>query len=759
MNTTFVTVRKLKFQNNKPLFKSSLHISRNNKLCIFSTLLGLILSLCLNAQEADFRWFDNSLSIEDRSKALVEAMTLEEKILQLMDQAPAIPRLDVPEYGWWNESLHGVARNGRATVFPQAIALGATFDEDLVYRVSTAISDEARAKFNVAIANGNRSRYAGLTFWSPNVNLFRDPRWGRGQETYGEDPYLSSRIGVAFVKGLQGNNPTYLKAAACAKHYVVHSGPEALRHEFDAVVSQKDLWETYMPAFRALVTEAMVEGVMGAYNRTNGEACCASPYLMTEVLRDRWGFDGYFVSDCGAVGDIWKNHKLTDSPEAAAAMSIKSGMNLNCGGTFRSLGQAVEQGLISEAEIDKALIQLSKTKFRLGLFDPQNEIPFSKIGPEVVGSKKHKELAREAAQKSMVLLKNNGVLPLKKNIKTLYVTGPMAANSDVLLGNYYGVSDELINFLEGIASHVSVGTSINYKYGQLPYRKNENPVDWTTISAAGADACIAVMGIDGRWEGEEGESVASYNKGDNTDCHLPQVQLDFLKKIRSHGNKPLIVVITGGSPVIIPEIFEFADAVIYAWYPGEQGGNALGDIIFGDVSPSGRLPFTVPYSLDDLPAYVDYSMKGRTYRYMEKEPLFPFGFGLSYSDFKFSNIEAVVGKENTVNVSVELQNTGDVIAEEVVQLYITSPGAGEDFPFYSLKKIMRISLEAGETVKLDFSLDKSAFEQVNENGEGFLPKGDYRITVGASVPSQRSVSLGAPNPVETGLNWKIIKKL
>lgn len=726
---------------------------------IISIVIALVLVPGISfAQDPEFLWLDNTLSIEDRAEALVEAMTLEEKIGQLMDQAPAIPRLNVPQYGWWNECLHGVARNGRATVFPQAIALGATFDEDLIYRVSTAISDEARAKFNVAIANGNRSKYAGLTFWSPNVNLFRDPRWGRGQETYGEDTYLTSRIGVAFVRGIQGDDPDYLKAAACAKHYVVHSGPEALRHEFNAVVSEKDLWETYMPAFEALVTEAGVEGVMGAYNRTNGESCSASPYLMTEVLRRKWGFDGYFVSDCGAVKDIWRDHQLTDSPQSAASMAIKAGMNLNCGTTFRHLDEAVREGLLSEAEIDEALIQLTKTKFRLGLFDPADEIPFSDITGEVVGSEQHVSLAREVAQKSIVLVKNDGVLPLDREIKNLFVTGPMAANADVLMANYYGISGNTVNFLDGLASAVSVGTTIEYKYGQLPYRKNENPIDWTTGGAAAADACIAIMGIDGRWEGEEGESIASFNKGDNTDCRLPQPQLDFLKKIRRQGDNPLIVVITGGSPVIIPEVFEFADAVIYTWYPGEQGGNALADIIFGDVAPSGRMPFTVPYSIEDIPPYEDYAMEGRTYRYMEKEPLFPFGFGLSYTSFGYSDI-GVDKDEEELTVSIKVSNNGDVDADEVVQLYISSPGAGMEHPIWSLRRIQRVDLGAGESEIISFDLDREAFMQVNEEGEKYLPKGDYVISVSGSVPSGRSQELGASAPVVAVVDWKMVKKL
>lgn len=711
------------------------------------------------AQETEFAWYDYNLPMEERIDALVKSMTIEEKCSQLLDEAVAIERLNIPRYGWWNECLHGVGRTGRATVFPQAIALGATFDEDLIFKITSAIADEARAKYNVAIANNNRSRYSGLTFWSPNVNIFRDPRWGRGQETYGEDPYLTSRIGVAFVKGLQGDNPKYLKAAACAKHYVAHSGPEALRHEFNAIVSMKDLWETYMPAFKALVVEAKVEGVMGAYNRTNGEACCASPYLMTEVLRDEWGFDGYFTSDCWAVNDIWQSHGLAKTAEEASALAIKAGMNLNCGSAFENLDKALEKGLLNEKDIDGALKQLLKTRFRLGMFDPEDEVPFNKIGPEVVGCEKHVGLALEAARKSITLVKNkNHVLPLKKDLRTLFVTGPQAANEEALLGNYFGVTGNSVNILDGIAAKVSVGTSINYKIGQTPWHVNANPIDWTTGEASSAEACIAVLGINGMWEGEEGEAIASNLKGDHIDARLPQNQVDFLKKIREKSDNPLIVVITSGNPLIIPEVYALADAVIYAWYSGEQGGNAVADIIFGDVSPSGRMPFTVPYTVDDLPAYDNYAMAGRTYRYMEKEPLFPFGFGLSYSEFEYSNISQKV-EDDAIIVSAEIRNTGKVVAEEVAQLYISSPLAGNNYPLYAMKSFCRISLNPGESATVDFKLTKEKFMEVDDNGESFLPKGAYKITVGGAVPSKRSESLGAAKTVTITVDSKDLKKL
>jgi beta-glucosidase len=712
----------------------------------FFILFTLFFFAQVNSQTtSNFRWLDTSLPAMERAELLVSEMNLDEKISQLVNASPAIPRLNVPEYNWWNECLHGVARNGKATVFPQAIAFGASFDNDLIFQVATAISDEARAKFNIAQKMGNFAQYAGLTFWTPNINIFRDPRWGRGQETYGEDPYLTSRIGVAMVEGLQGNDPNYLKVAACAKHYAVHSGPEALRHVFNAEVNQKDLWETYLPAFKALVTEAKVEAVMGAYNRTNGLACCASPFLLQDVLRNQWGFKGHVMSDCGAIADIWETHKLAVTPEEASAMSIKAGLDMNCGNTFSSLKKAVDKKLLNESDIDKAITELMATRFRLGLFDPKGANPYNSISPEVIGSEFHTKLARQLAQESIVMVKNkNQVLPLKKDLKTLYVTGPQAANEEVLLGNYYGMTDKTVNILEGIVGHVSLGTTINYKYGVLPFQKNINPIDWTTEEAKTADACIAVMGISGLIEGEEGEALASTNKGDRTDgIGLPENQIEFLKKLKKGSNKPLIVIITGGSPIAIPEVYDLADAVLYVWYPGEQGGNAVADLLFGDVSPSGRLPFTVPYSLKDIPPYEDYSMKGRTYRYMEKEPEFPFGFGLSFTSFQYSNAKINWVEKDKAKLSVTITNSGKYAGDEVVQVYLSSPLAGQGDPIYSLIKFKRVSLKPGESKSLEISLDLNDFLQVDEDGKKVMRKGIYKITIGGAVPGKRSIELGA----------------
>lgn len=698
-----------------------------------------------NENQSDYQWLDTSLPMQDRIDALISSMTVDEKISQLMNANAAIPRLGVKEYDWWNECLHGVARNGRATVFPQAIALGATFDTKLANEVATAISDEARAKFNIAQKMGNYNRYAGLTFWTPNVNIFRDPRWGRGQETYGEDPFLTSRIGVAFVEGIQGNDPKYLKAAACAKHYAVHSGPEALRHEFNAVVSPKDLWETYLPAFESLVKEAKVVGVMGAYNRTDGEACCASPLLLQDILTKQWGFDGYIVSDCGAIQDIWKDHHLASTPEEASAMAIKAGLDVNCGSTFESLKKALADKLITEQDLDKALNDLLRVKFRLGFFDGDEDNPYAKISPDVIGSDAHRKLALEEAQKSIVLVKNkNHVLPLKKDLKNVFVTGPQATNEEVLLGNYYGVNNNTVNILDGIVSQLSLGTTVNYEYGQLPFQKNINPIDWVTGSAASADVCIAVMGISGLVEGEEGAAIASDTKGDRTNLRLPQAQIDFLKKIKAYGKgKPLVVIITGGSPIAIPEIYDIADAVLYVWYPGEEGGTAVGNILFGDAIPSGRLPFTVPKSVNDLPPYEDYSMKGRTYKYMTKEPQFPFGFGLSYTNFKYSGLIIEPASNDKLTANVTVTNDGKYDAEEVAQLYTSSPIAGNGDPLYSLIAFQRIAIPAGQSKVVRFNLNKNAFAEVNDEGKRVLRKGDYKLWVGGSLPGNRSEDLGA----------------
>ena len=714
-------------------------------------LLALFLVSCgsdtqtTSENQYDFPWYDPAISFEERLDLLIAEMTLEEKVSQLTHDAAEIERLGIPDYNWWSEALHGVARNGRATVFPQPIGLGATFDRDLIKRIYTATSDEARAKFEISQELGNHAQYAGLTFWTPNVNIFRDPRWGRGMETYGEDPYLTSQLGMEVVKALQGDHPKYLKAGACAKHYAVHSGPEALRHEFDAISTMKDLHETYLPAFKALVTEANVESVMGAYNRVNGEPACASKLLLEKILVKEWGFKGHILSDCWAIVDFHTGHMVTNDVAESAAMAINHGVSLNCGNSYPALLEAVERGLVTEETIDKSLANLFITRFELGLFDPAELNPYSGINPDVINSEEHGEIAYEAAVKSLVLLKNNGALPLKKDLRTLYVTGPQANNGDILLGNYYGMSNRLVNILEGITSRVSAGTTINYKMGVLPYRDNINPIDWTTGEAKSADACIAVMGISGLIEGEEGESLASATKGDRLDLDMPSNQLNFLKKLKEGSDKPLIVVMTGGSPIAMPEVEELADAILWIWYPGQEGGNAVADVIFGDQVPSGKLPITFPVSDEQLPDYEDYSMEGRTYRYMTEKPLYPFGYGLSYSEFRFNDLHLdteEISADGSLTVSVEVRNSGEFDAEEVVQLYVSVPDPENNQPLWSLKDFERVTVNEGGMAKISFELDSRDLEQFDEEGKASVVPGNYTVYVGNGSPGERGEELG-----------------
>lgn len=698
----------------------------------------------LTGQSVEHLFQDPAKSINDRVEDLINKMTIEEKVAQLMFEAPAIERLGVPKYSWWNECLHGVARNGKATVFPQAIGMGATFDTDLMHRIGVAISDEARAKFNENRRVGYMDRYAGLTFWSPNVNLFRDPRWGRGQETYGEDPFHIGQMGVSFVKGLQGNGEI-LKTAAMGKHYAVHSGPEKLRHEFDAVVSDYDLWNTYLPAFRSLVIDADVEGIMGAYNRTNGKACCAHDYLMSDVLRDKWKFDGYFVSDCWALVDLYNGHNLAADQKAAAALALNEGCNLNCGNTYPALLESLEAGLTTEETVDDNLRELLPTRFKLGIMDPIGSNKFDNIPLDVVRSEEHLALSYEAAAKSIVLLKNkDNLLPLDPEMHNLFVTGPMAANAQALLANYYGISSDLRTMIEGIADNVSDHTAIRYVQGNLMDRPNVNPVDWYSEESEVATVTIACMGISQLLEGEEGEAIASPSAGDREYITLPPHQVEFLKLLRSKAEK-LVVVITGGSAISIPEVHEMADAVVYAWYPGEQGGQAVGDILFGKQSPSGKLPVTFVKSMDDLAPFEDYNMKGRTYRYMDKEPLYPFGFGLSYSNFEYSDISLSNQKlkDGQVSVSVKVSNVGEFDSDEVVQVYVSKSNRDEEDPMTSLKAFKRISLEKGSSKTVEFTLTAEDFSEFDKHGDLQLEKGNYNIIVGSSAPISRSLELGA----------------
>jgi len=696
---------------------------------------------------------------ESKIKDLISKMTLEEKVSQLLHTSEAVPRLDIPEYNWWNECLHGVARAGIATVFPQAIAMAATFDDGLVEQIADAISDEARAKYNEAIKQGNRGQYWGLTFWTPNINIFRDPRWGRGQETYGEDPYLTSMIGRAFVRGLQGDDPENLKLAACAKHYAVHSGPEKDRHTFNAVVTKKDLFETYLPAFKALVEDG-VESVMGAYNRTLDEPCCASELLLKDILRGRWGFKGHVVSDCWAIRDFHLNHKITQTPEESAALALNAGCDLNCGCTYPMLTVAHKKGLVTEEAINLALERLLRTRFKLGMFDPPESGRWDKLGREVINCEKHQRLANKAAEKSIILLKNDkGVLPLDSSAQKITVVGPAAANAHALFGNYYGVSSRFVTILEGLGEKVKdkFGINLEYRQGCLMYSENHSSnVEFGQASPA--DVIIAVMGLDGAIEGEEGDAIASDSNGDRAAIELPSWQLNFMRKIRNYLNKfesdkKLILILTGGSPIAIPE--DIADAIIFAWYPGEQGGKAVADIIFGDVVPSGKLPITFPVSTNQLPPYDDYSMKGRTYRYMTEKPLYPFGFGLSYTSFRFDSITLSapsVSAGGTVKASVTVSNTGKYDADEVIQIYVSFDNRKADDQITSLCGFRRISIPSGKSETAVFDLPASAFETVNSEGDHVLIPGIYTVTAADAAPIPVSAEKGASAPVSVKIN-------
>ncbi|WP_435132328.1 glycoside hydrolase family 3 C-terminal domain-containing protein [Formosa sp. A9] len=740
---------------------------------LLSNLLLILFASCEKSEEkkqetdkintshtiTDLLPFQNiDLSQAQRIQDLISRLTIEEKIDQMMNATNGVERLHIPPYDYWNEALHGVGRSSVATVFPQAIGLGATFDADLAFRVSNAISDEARALHNAAIKKGYYKRYSGLTFWTPNVNIFRDPRWGRGQETYGEDPYLTSILGASFVKGLQGDHPEYLKTAACAKHYAVHSGPEKLRHEFNATASQKDLWETYLPAFKALV-DAQVESVMCAYNSTNGEPCCANNYLISDVLLNDWNFKGHIVTDCGALEDFYNQpnnggHGIVSTPEAAAALAVKSGVSLNCGSTYQYLKEALDQGLLTEADIDIQLAKLLRTRFKLGMFNPAEANPYNAIPIEVVNSNAHRSLAKEVAQKSIVLLKNNGVLPLKNDLSKYFITGPNAASTDILLGNYYGVNPNLVTILEGIAHAIDPASQLQYRLGCMLNEPSKNPIDWASGNAGNSDVTFAVLGLSSLLEGEEGESIASETAGDRLDYNLPKSQMDYLRKLRiaadkdPENKKPIVAIITGGSPMNLAEVHKLADAVLLVWYPGEEGGTAVADILFGKTSPSGRLPITFPKSLEQLPAYDDYSMQGRTYRYMTEEPLYPFGFGLSYTDFTYSDIETTsntISETENITVKITLTNTGQVASDEVTQVYISDLEASISVPNYQLIRTQRVHLKPNESTSLTFELTPKDFEMVQLDGSKTIEPGDFKIYIGGSSPIQKSMDLGAPD--------------
>jgi beta-glucosidase len=695
--------------------------------------LIIFLLITFNLFSQEIIPFQNpNLNIEARINDLLGRLTLEEKASLMLYNSPAIEGLNIPEYNWWNESLHGIGRAGKATVFPQAIGMAATFDPELIQNIADAISTEARAKHNAAIAKGSTQQYTGLTFWTPNVNIYRDPRWGRGQETWGEDPFLTSVMGSAYVNGLQGNNPDFLKAAACAKHFAVHSGPEKTRHEFNAIPNEVDFHETYLPAFKALVNNR-VEGVMCAYNQLYDEPCCGNNLLLKSILRDQWGFTGYIVTDCWALNDFITHQKIVTAEAEAAGMAVKAGVNLNCGMIYKSIAEAVENGRISEAEVDDGLRPLLRTRIKLGILTQDDETPFDNITPEVVNCEEHKILAYEAAVKSIVLLKNkNNALPLQlDSIQKIFVSGPTAANIDVLLGNYNGFSGELVTLLEGIINKVDAGTVVEYSMGAL---LNTDSVYHGIYHASNSDVIIASIGNSRMLEGEEGDAMLSKNGGDRKEIKLPENQIEFIRRLRKAApDKKLIVVINGGGAIAIPEINELADAILFAWYPGEQGGNAIADIIFGNQNPSGRLPLTFYESIEDLPPFENYSMHNRTYRYFKGKALYPFGFGLSYTAFEYSDLktEKTSYIENEeIELTFKLSNQGKRIGEEVVQLYVKSP---EAFLIKSLAGFDRVLLNKGETKDLKFNINTNDLAHWNTESDEFEVKaGLYEIQIGSS---------------------------
>lgn len=693
------------------------------------------------------KYLDPNLSFQERAEDLADQMTFEEQVPQLSYGAPSIERLGVPAYNWWNEGLHGVARAGTATMFPQAIALAAMFDDALLGKAAKIIATEARAKYNASSKKGDRDIYKGLTLWSPNINIFRDPRWGRGHETYGEDPYLTSRLGVSFVKNLQGDGK-YMLAAGCAKHFAAHSGPEALRHEFNTIASKKDLAETYLPAFEALVKEAKVEGVMGAYTRLNGEPTCASTFLMGKLKE--WGFDGYFVSDCWAIRDFHESHKITKTPTESAAMALNAGCDLNCGCTYVHAIAAEQEGLVSKETIRNAVVRLMRTRMRLGLFEEHTE--FDDIPYDVVACDEHRKVSLECAEKSMVLLKNNGMLPLKKEeIKSIAVIGPNSDSIDALRGNYYGTSVDPKTFLEGIRDEAGSDIRVYYAEGASlskdriqPLAMAEDGIAEALILSEMSDAVVLCVGLDATLEGEQGDTGNAFDSGDKRDLLLPEGQRVLIEKVLALG-KPTVVVLSAGSS--INPLCDKADALIQAWYPGELGGVALANILFGKVSPSGKLPVTFYESIDAIPDFADYSMKGRTYRYTRDNILYPFGFGLTYSKVAVTDCFYNPDK-NAINVTV--QNQGSVDAEDIVQIYVHSKSS-DATPFPKLCGFKRVAIPAGSEEEVEISISDSAFTVVNEEGEVISGGNEFTFYAGTCQPDPLSEKLSGTSCISVSV--------
>jgi len=677
----------------------------------------------------------------EKAKRLVSQMTVEEKASQLRYDSPAIPRLGIPTYNWWNEALHGVARAGTATSFPQAIGMAAMFDDALLERLGDVSATEGRAKYNAQAAEEDRDIYKGLTFWSPNINIFRDPRWGRGHETYGEDPYLTARLGKAYVRGLQGHGET-MKAAACAKHLAVHSGPEALRHRFNAEATPKDMEETYLPAFEACIREAKVESVMGAYNRTNGEPCCGSKFLLVDTVRGKWGFEGHIVSDCWAIRDFHEGHMVTQSPAESAALAMEMGCDLNCGNTYIHMMSAYAQGLVTEAQITQACERLFTTRYMLGIMGEGSE--FDEIPYEAVECPEHLALALEAARRSCVLLKNDGLLPLDPGtVGTIGVIGPNANSRIALIGNYHGTASRYTTVLEGIQDAMEGKGRVLYSDGCHLFKNKTEPLAWdedrlaeAVIVAKRSNVVVLVLGLDETLEGEEGDTGNAAASGDKMDLLLPAPQRKLLNKVLEVG-KPTVVLLMAGSAIDISEAQEKAGAILLTWYPGAGGGKAVADILFGKVSPSGKLPVTFYYNeaLSEMPDFTDYSMKNRTYRYYTGKPLYPFGYGLTYGDVEVTDLQA---DRNGAYVTVE--NRGRA-TDEVVQLYIKDEASADAPVNPILCGFLRIHLEEGEAKQWMIPIDPSALTVVNGEGQRIGGSGSWTLYAGLGQPDCRTEEL------------------
>ncbi len=709
---------------------------------------------------------------EARAKAqeLVSKMTLEEKASQIRYDAPAIERLGIPAYNWWGEGLHGVARAGNATMFPQAIGMAATFDPDLLYKVGTVISTEARAKYNSYSKHDDRGIYKCLTLWSPNVNLFRDPRWGRGHETYGEDPYLTGELGKSFVKGMQGDGE-YLRVSACAKHFAVHSGPEADRHHFNAVVNKKDLYETYLPAFEKCVKEAKVESVMGAYNRTNDEPCCGSKLLMEDILRGEWGFEGHFVSDCWAIRDFFEEegHHVCETPMEAAALALSKGCDVNCGNTYQSMMKAYDEGLVTEEMITQAAVRLFTTRYLLGMFD-ENE--YDRIPYSVVECKEHRKLANTMAQKSIVLLKNDNVLPLDlSQLSAIGVVGPNANSRRALMGNYHGTASKYVTVLDGIMNAAGDDVRVFASEGSHLFMdrienlavSNDRIAEAVTV-AENSDVVILCLGLDETLEGEQGDTGNSYASGDKPNLLLPESQIALMEAIEAVGKPVILLNMTGSAmDLSFAKNSKNIKGILQVWYPGAEGGEAVADILFGKISPSGKLPITFYNSTDELPPFTDYDMKGRTYRYMEHPAQYPFGYGLTYADTQVAaavvDASALSDKvknadlySDSFEVKVSLENLSDIETDEVVQVYIKNNTSKYAVRNVSLCGIARTTLPGKSKKDVVVTVPTRALLVVNDDGQYVLDGTDFTMYVGFSQPDEVSCDLMGQKPVEIALS-------